>query len=62
VAAAAAVTTAALPLKLNVVVAIAAAVAIGLLIDHVTPRRSEAAGGRDMKHLADRASRSSAWR
>jgi hypothetical protein len=31
------VATVALPLKLNVVVAIAAAVAIGLLMDHVTP-------------------------
>jgi hypothetical protein len=27
-----------MPLKLNIVVAIAAAVAIGLLIDHTTPR------------------------
>jgi predicted branched-subunit amino acid permease len=37
VASAAAVTTVALPLKLNVVVAMAAAIAIGLLMDHVTP-------------------------
>jgi hypothetical protein len=28
----------ALPLKLNILVAIAAAVAIGLLMDHTTPR------------------------
>lgn len=38
VAACAAVATFALPLKLNIVVAIAAAVAIGLVIDHTTPR------------------------
>jgi predicted branched-subunit amino acid permease len=37
VAGAAAVAAAALPLKRNVVVAIAAAVALGLLMDHVTP-------------------------
>ena len=37
VAFSAAVATAALPLKLNIVVAIAAAVAAGLLMDHVTP-------------------------
>ena len=40
VAGSAAVATYALPLKLNIVVAIAAAVAIGLLIDHRTPRRA----------------------
>ncbi len=39
VAACAAVAAYALPLKLNIVVAISAAVAIGLLIDHTTPRR-----------------------
>jgi predicted branched-subunit amino acid permease len=40
VAGCAAVVAFALPLKLNIVVAIAAAVAIGLLIDHTTPRRA----------------------
>jgi predicted branched-subunit amino acid permease len=39
----AAVAAYALPLKLNIVVAIAAAVAIGLLIDHTSPRKPEAA-------------------
>ena len=39
VAGCAAVAAYALPLKLNIVVAIAAAVAMGLLIDHTTPRR-----------------------
>lgn len=39
VAGGAAVATYALPLKLNIVVAIAAAVAVGLLIDHTSPRR-----------------------
>jgi predicted branched-subunit amino acid permease len=38
VAGCAAVAAYALPLKLNIVVAIAAAVAIGLLMDHSTPR------------------------
>jgi predicted branched-subunit amino acid permease len=38
VAGCAAVAAYAMPLKLNIVVAIAAAVAIGLLIDHTTPR------------------------
>ena len=38
VAGAAAVATFALPLKLNILVAIAAAVVVGLLIDHSTPR------------------------
>ena len=38
---AAAVATYALPLKLNVVVAIAAAIVAGLLIDHVTPREAK---------------------
>ncbi len=38
VASGAAIATVALPLKLNVVVAIAAAIVAGLLIDHVTPR------------------------
>jgi predicted branched-subunit amino acid permease len=37
VATSAAIATAALPLKLNIVVAIVAAVAAGLLMDHVTP-------------------------
>ena len=41
VAACAAVAAYALPLKLNIVVAIAAATAIGLLIDHTTTRRVE---------------------
>jgi predicted branched-subunit amino acid permease len=41
VAACAAVAAYALPLKLNMLVAIAAAVAIGLLMDHATPRRIE---------------------
>ncbi|MBA4176095.1 MAG: branched-chain amino acid ABC transporter permease [Leptothrix sp. (in: Bacteria)] len=40
VAACAAVAAYALPYKLNIVVAIAAAVAMGLLIDHGTPRRA----------------------
>jgi predicted branched-subunit amino acid permease len=40
VAACAAVAAYALPFKLNIVVAIAAAVAMGLLIDHGTPRRA----------------------
>jgi hypothetical protein len=40
VAACAAVAAYALPFKLNIVVAIAAAVAMGLLIDHSTPRRA----------------------
>jgi len=40
VAACAAVAAFALPYKLNIVVAIAAAVAMGLLIDHGTPRRA----------------------
>jgi predicted branched-subunit amino acid permease len=40
VAASAAVAAYALPLKLNIVVAIASAVAIGLLIDHTVPRRA----------------------
>jgi predicted branched-subunit amino acid permease len=39
VAACAAVAAYALPLKLNIVAAIAAAIAVGLLIDHTTPRR-----------------------
>jgi predicted branched-subunit amino acid permease len=39
VAGCAAVATYALPLKLNILVAIASAVAIGLLMDHSTPRR-----------------------
>jgi predicted branched-subunit amino acid permease len=43
VAGCAAVAAYALPLKLNIVVAIAAAVAIGLLIDHTAPRRAEPA-------------------
>jgi predicted branched-subunit amino acid permease len=38
VAGCAAVAAFALPYKLNIVVAIAAAVAIGMLIDHTTPR------------------------
>ncbi|HEY9022849.1 MAG TPA: AzlC family ABC transporter permease [Burkholderiaceae bacterium] len=38
VASGAAIATAALPLKLNVVVAIASAIVAGLLVDHVTPR------------------------
>ena len=38
VASGAAIAAAALPLKLNVVVAIVAAVVVGLLIDHVTPK------------------------
>ena len=41
VASGAAVATVALPLKLNVVVAIAAAIVAGLLIDHVTPREAK---------------------
>ena len=41
VAACAAVAAYALPFKLNIVVAIAAAVAMGLLIDHGTPRRAD---------------------
>ncbi|HET9821806.1 MAG TPA: AzlC family ABC transporter permease [Burkholderiaceae bacterium] len=41
VAACAAVAAYALPLKLNIVVAIAAATAIGLLMDHSSPRRVE---------------------
>jgi predicted branched-subunit amino acid permease len=41
VAACAAVAAYALPLKLNILVAIVSAVAIGLLIDHTTPRRAE---------------------
>lgn len=41
VAGSAAVATVALPLKLNVVVAIAAAVVIGLLMDHVTPTEAK---------------------
>jgi predicted branched-subunit amino acid permease len=41
VAGSAAVAAYALPLKLNIVVAIAAAVALGLLIDHTTPRAVE---------------------
>jgi len=40
VAGCAAVAAYALPLKLNILVAIAAAVAIGLLIDHTTPREA----------------------
>jgi predicted branched-subunit amino acid permease len=42
VAGCAAVAAYALPLKLNIVVAIAAAVAIGLLLDHTTPRAQPA--------------------
>jgi hypothetical protein len=42
VAGCAAVAAYALPLKLNIVVAIAAAVAIGLLMDHSTPRAQPA--------------------
>lgn len=41
VAACAAVATFALPLKLNIVVAIASAVAIGLVLDHTTPARPQ---------------------
>lgn len=41
VAACAAVAAFALPFKLNIVVAIAAAVALGLLIDHTTPREAK---------------------
>lgn len=44
VAACAAVAAYALPLKLNIVVAIASAVAIGLLIDHTVPRAAVRAG------------------
>ena len=40
-AASAAVAPYALPLKLNILLAIAAAVALGLLIDHSTPQRPE---------------------
>lgn len=40
VAAGAAIATVALPLKLNIVVAIVAAVVAGLLVDHVTPREA----------------------
>jgi predicted branched-subunit amino acid permease len=47
VAGAAAVATFALPLRLNILVAIAAAVVVGLLIDHTTPR--PARPGEDMK-------------
>jgi predicted branched-subunit amino acid permease len=43
VASGAAVAAYALPLKLNIVVAIAAAVVIGLVIDHTTPREAEPA-------------------
>lgn len=43
VAGSAAVAAYALPLKLNIVVAIAAALAIGLLIDHTTPKPPSAA-------------------
>jgi predicted branched-subunit amino acid permease len=39
----AAVAAYALPLKLNIVVAIAAAVAVGLLIDHTTPKPAKPA-------------------
>jgi len=41
IASGAAIATVALPLKLNVVVAIAAAIVAGLLIDHVTPREAK---------------------
>jgi predicted branched-subunit amino acid permease len=44
VAGCAAVAAFALPYKLNIVVAIAAAVAIGLLIDHTTPRKPQPSG------------------
>lgn len=43
VAGCAAVAAYAMPLKLNIVVAIAAAVAVGLLIDHTTPRETRPA-------------------
>jgi predicted branched-subunit amino acid permease len=43
VAGCAAVAAYAMPLKLNIVVAIAAAVAVGLLIDHTTPRETSPA-------------------
>ncbi len=43
VAGAAAVAAYALPLKLNMLVAIAAAVAVGTIIDHAKPRREAAA-------------------
>ena len=43
VAGCAAVATYALPLKLNIVVAIAAAVAVGLLMDHTRPKAPQAA-------------------
>ena len=46
VAGCAAVAAYALPLKLNIVVAIAAAVAIGLLMDHSTPRAPASADDR----------------
>jgi predicted branched-subunit amino acid permease len=41
VASGAAVAAYALPLKLNIVVAIVAAVVVGLIIDHTTPREAE---------------------
>jgi len=41
VAGAAAVATFALPLRLNILVAIAAAVVVGLLIDHTTQRAAQ---------------------
>jgi len=43
VSACAAVAAYALPLKLNIVVAISAAVAIGMLIDHTAPRGAKPA-------------------
>ena len=46
VAGGAAVAAYALPLRLNILVAIAAAVVIGLVIDHTTPRRAEPAEDR----------------
>jgi hypothetical protein len=36
----------ALPLKLNILVAIAAAVSIGLLMDHTSPRKAQPAEDR----------------
>ena len=46
VAASAAFAAMALPFHLNIVVAIAAAMAVGVMIDHVCPPRKAAAGGR----------------
>jgi predicted branched-subunit amino acid permease len=52
----AAVVAYALPLKMNMLVAIAAAVAMGMIIDHSRPMRERLAGSRNSRYSADEGS------